>query len=131
MGADIGFKPGGCIERGFRVAFHDSGVSQKVQVVAVIHGGVSAFGLVGADVSFVGSRGLLIGQSCIGVVSYACVNMRGHVDQVPGGRRDAGEAVGTGQRQLRMRRSFDSMNVIVIGARVIWKARQDQLKHAN
>ena len=111
---DVGHQTGRGL-LGFRkITVHGGVISQEMQVMAVIHQGINAllFGL--RQKGLVRRSGHGIAMSRRRMIPHPRVNMRGHVHQVTGSRRELLQPGRTGQGALGMRRRFHGVDIIMI-----------------
>jgi hypothetical protein len=90
-----------------------------VQVVRVVAHRVEPLRLTLRQVILVSGNRADIGFRRIGVAANAEIDVRRHVHHVTGGRHHRPEAIGALLREFRRGRSFNEMNVVVIGAWMI------------
>src|SRR5881628_3714995 len=75
------------------VAVHGRGHGDEMQIVAVVHHGIDAWGCSGLDVRLIGERCFLVGFQRGFVIAGADVDVRGHVYDVPRSRRKLRQAI--------------------------------------
>ena len=99
-----------------------------MQIVVVIEHRIDALHLALLDVAVVDIGGDLVARPPLPIVADQQVDVRRHVDEMAGGRRDRRQPLRRGQRPFRMRRRLDGMNVEMVGARMIGIARQHRFQ---
>ena len=99
----MGFQSLGRAQRVGATARHAVGDGEEMQVVAVVHDGVQALDPAGPDVRLIGPRRLLVAPGGGGIVPRALVDVRGHVHEMSGGRRQHAQPGRVRERPLRIR----------------------------
>ena len=113
-------------------AAHHLGVGEEVQVVGEVREAVESCRrrrVLKYSRSASGAR--LVGAGGGGLVADARIDVRGHVGEVAGGRRQRIEPQRARQRAARRRRRLDGVDVVVIGAEVIRIACEHRLEHGD
>ena len=109
---------------------HRRRVGEEAVVVPEVHrvvagrAGPGEVGLVGLDRAAVGLGG-------VGVAADALVDVRRHVDDVPGRGHQPRQALRRGHRALRTARGLDRVDVVVVRAGVLGVARQHRLQRGD
>ena len=102
-----------------------------MQIVAVIHHRVDARSRAALDVRLIRKRRFLVRLQRGFIIARANVNVRWHVHDVSGGRRELRQAICSRQRALRRIGGLDGMNVIVNRAKMVRLAANHGLERCN
>ena len=114
-----------------QTAPHHLRVHQEVQVVRVVGQAVEVVGRHRLQVSAIGLRAGEVGAGSAGVVARAGVDVRRHVREVAGGRRQGGETIGARQRAIGTGRRLHGVDVVMIRPEVIGIAAQHRFEHGR
>ena len=122
---------GGRLLRVREAALHHVRIGEEVQVVGVIHHPVQRIRRRGDEVAAIGCRAGRVCCGRCGVITGTGVDVRWHVEEMPGRFGDLVQPVCACQRSSRRPRGFHRMNVVVIGAEVLWIPEQDTFDGAD
>ena len=113
-------------------SIHARGVSQKMEVVAVIHQRIDAGSEAsGLDIFFIGGSRDFVAFRRRGMVAHARINVGWHVHEMSRRWREFLQTLRAGQRALGLQRSFNRVNVIMICAEMIRIAFQNRLENGD
>src|SRR4026207_2121086 len=102
-----------------------------MEIVTVIPIGIIAGQMRAGQIPFIGMGRFGIALGRLVIHPDASVDMRRHMDQVARAGHEPGKTVGTSQRALRFTRSFDSVNIVMTGAGMVWLLVENRLERRN